>query len=207
METRERGRGPRGPHGQGNRHGDHAGRRADGAIGHRGRGGPRVGPGDVRAALLLLLDDEPGHGYQLIQRIAAQSAGLWQPSPGSVYPALQQLEDEGLIQAEQDEGRRVFHLTEAGRAYVAERRDALAAARDAVTAAVDDGVPALRDLFEQVGAALRQVERAGTTDQIAAARRLLDETRRGVYRILAGDEGVAVGATTSPAAAPPATGA
>ena len=179
-ESRERphrvcGEGP----GPGHHHGGHGGRR-----GHHAR---RVGPGDVRATLLLLLDEAPGHGYQLIQRTVAGSAGLWQPSPGSVYPALQLLEDEGLIRAEQDAGRRVFHLTPDGRAYVTAHRDELTATRAAVTSGIADGVPALRDGLAQVGAALRQVEQIGTAGQVAAARRLLDDTRRGIYRILAGD--------------------
>ena len=77
-----------------------------------GRRGPRVRRGDVRAAALALLAEEPRNGYQLIQEIAERSGGVWQPSPGSVYPALQQLEDEGLIQAETPEGgRKRYALT------------------------------------------------------------------------------------------------
>jgi DNA-binding PadR family transcriptional regulator len=75
---------------------------------HGRRNSLRVGRGDVRAATLLLLAEQPAHGYQIIQQVSERSAGRWQPSPGSVYPALQLLEDEGLVTAEQQEGRRVF---------------------------------------------------------------------------------------------------
>ena len=160
--------------------GDHRGYR----FGH----GPHVGRGDVRSAALALLADGPRHGYQIIQEIGERSSGVWRPSPGSVYPALQLLEDEGLIQAEQVETRRVFHLTDAGKAYVADRRAELIAVWNSVSETVDDSMVELRDLYEQVGAALRQVVRAGSKQEIAAARQLLITTRRQLYRILADAE-------------------
>src|SRR5437763_1150967 len=172
----------------GGRGGGHGGR---GGHGRRG-GGVRVGKGDVRAATLLLLAEQPLHGYQIIHLIEEQSQGLWRPSAGSVYPALQLLEDEGLVQAEPVEGRRVYHLTEAGRAYVEERRDELTAARDAVTATVGEGWVALHDLLDQVDTALRQVAQVGTPGQRAAASALLVSTRRQLYRILAEDADDAV---------------
>jgi Transcriptional regulator PadR-like family len=100
----------------------------------RGRGGPRGfgGPwgrhggrrprGDVRAAILVLLDEEPRNGYGIMQEIEERSAGAWRPSPGSVYPVLQQLEDEGLVRAAQTGERKLMELTEEGKAYVDERR-------------------------------------------------------------------------------------
>src|SRR6266567_6839701 len=154
----------------------------------RGRDGVRVGRGDVRAATLLLLAEQPSHGYQIIQQVSERSGGIWQPSPGSVYPALQLLEDEGLVGAEQNEGRRVFHLTDAGRTYVEEHRSELTEAWKSVVESTDDGGQELRDLFHQVGTALRQVVHEGTATQIAAARTLLVATRRQLYRILAEDE-------------------
>jgi DNA-binding PadR family transcriptional regulator len=102
-----------------------------------------------------------------------------------VYPALQLLEDEGLIRAEQVETRRVFHLTDAGKAYVAERKAALAAVWNSVSDTVDNSMVELRDLYEQVGVAVRQVVRAGSKQEIAGARQLLVTTRRQLYRILA----------------------
>ena len=89
--------------------------------------GPRVRRGDVRAAILDVLSVEPMNGYQIIQQIAERSGGAWKPSPGSVYPTVQQLEDEGLVEGTETDGRRLLTLTEAGRTYVAEHPDELAA--------------------------------------------------------------------------------
>lgn len=147
--------------------------------------GPHVGRGDVRTAALALLAEQPLHGYQIIQQITERSGGIWRPSAGSVYPALQLLEDEGLVRAEQVESRRVFHLTGTGRTYVDARREELAAVFAAVTDTVDTESRALRDLYEQVGAAVKQVSHAGTQAQITEAQQLLTTTRRQLYRILA----------------------
>ena len=97
---------------------------------HRwGRGpggfGPRARRGDVRSALLLLLEEEPRNGYGLMQEIERRSDGLWRPSPGSVYPALAQLEDEGLVTTVEQEGKRLFTLTDEGRAHVEADRERL----------------------------------------------------------------------------------
>jgi DNA-binding PadR family transcriptional regulator len=170
----------------------HGGRGGGSPFGPRGAGfgrGPHIGRGDVRAATLALLAEGPQNGYQIIQQIAERSGGIWRPSSGSVYPGLQLLEDEGLIQQEMAEGRRVFRLTDAGRAHVEARREELARVWDTVAGRVDDAALELRDLFEQVGAAVAQVARAGNDAEISEARRLLVETRRRLYRILAGDVG------------------
>ena len=137
----------------------------------------------------MLLAEQPLHGYELIQQITARSGGAWRPSPGSVYPALQLLEDQGLIRGEQAEGRRVYHVTEAGSSYIEQRRDELAAAWAGVTAGGDDPARELRDLFEQLGGAVRQVVHAGTEMQIAGAREVLTNARRQLYRLLADDPG------------------
>ncbi|GCE22935.1 PadR family transcriptional regulator [Dictyobacter kobayashii] len=174
----------RGPHGEG-----HGGPEHRGPRGRRGeRGGPRIGRGDVRSATLLLLAENPSHGYQIIQQVGERSGGLWQPSPGSVYPALQMLEDEGLIKAEEQEGRRVFQLTEAGQAYVAEHKDELSTVWKSVTDTVDNSQLELQDLFHQLGKAVRTVAQEGTPTQIAAARELLGNTRRQLYLILASED-------------------
>ena len=135
----------------------------------------------------MLLAEQPLHGYELIQQITTRSGGAWRPSPGSVYPALQLLEDQGLIRGEQTEGRRVYHLTEAGRTHIEQHRDELAEAWAGVTATRDDPARELRDLFEQLGGAVRQVVQAGTEPQIAAAGEVLTSARRQLYRILADD--------------------
>jgi DNA-binding PadR family transcriptional regulator len=147
--------------------------------------GPRARRGDVRAALLLLLEEEPRNGYQLIQAIEQRTGGVWRPSPGAVYPALQQLEDEGLVRAEEADGRRVFQLTDEGRAYVEENRERLRAPWDAVTEAGTGDVGELRQLVFGLFAAVRQVAHAGTEQQIAEAKRILGEARRALYRTLA----------------------
>src|SRR6185369_7237222 len=85
--------------------------------------GQRAKRGDIRSAILKLLAEEPRNGYQIMQALEERSRGTWRPSPGSVYPALSQLEDEGLVRSEESEGRRLYHLTDAGREYVAERPD------------------------------------------------------------------------------------
>ena len=99
--------------------------------------GPRARRGDVRAALLVLLAEEPRNGYQLMEEIESRSGGAWRPSPGSVYPALAQLEDEALIRSDESAGRRSFELTDEGRTYVADNREALGSPWDEA----GDGVP------------------------------------------------------------------
>ncbi|HLX47372.1 MAG TPA: PadR family transcriptional regulator [Streptosporangiaceae bacterium] len=150
---------------------------------------PRVKRGDVRAAALALLAEEPRNGYQIIQEIAERSGGVWQPSPGSVYPALQQLEDEGLIRAESmDSGRKGFSLTEAGRAYVAEHGDEVAEPWAVVAGREHGGVREMRELIGQLAMAAMQVTSAGSDAQVAEAQRILSATRRSLYRILATEE-------------------
>ncbi len=168
--------GPGGPFGPG------------GPGGHRGRGrgrGGRARRGDVRAAMLLLLDEQPQNGYQLIQEIERRTEGIWKPSPGSVYPALQQLEDEGLVRATESEGKRAYELTAEGREYVATSREELGNPFEAATGGMDEGVFDLRGLMFQVGAAAMQVAAAGHTDE---ARKILADTRRALYKILAEDD-------------------
>src|SRR3954470_14219920 len=125
--------------------------------GHRGGGrggrGGRGRPGDVLAAMLVLLDEQPQNGYQLIQEIERRSDGMWKPSPGSVYPALQQLEDEGLVRASETEGRRTYDLTPEGREYVEANREELGTPWAAMAGGMDEGVLDLRGLIAQVAGA------------------------------------------------------
>jgi DNA-binding PadR family transcriptional regulator len=148
--------------------------------------GPKVGRGDVRAAILALLAEEPMHGYQIITELTERSGGVWRPSPGSVYPTLQALEDEGLIKADKAEGRRVFDLTVAGLKVAKEAGDGPAPWEDAAQDA-DRGLVDLRNLTFQVGAAIMQVAQAGSAEQIKAAQGILTETRRRIYQVLAED--------------------
>jgi DNA-binding PadR family transcriptional regulator len=150
--------------------------------------GPRARRGDVRAAALILLAEEPRNGYQLMQEIEQRSGGVWRPSPGSVYPALSQLEDEGLVRAEERDGRRTFVLTEAGRAYVDERRDELVAPWDEMSESVGDDVGSLFAELRQVGMAAAQIAHIGTPRQVEQARTALAAVRRSLYSLLAEDE-------------------
>ncbi|MGF1655253.1 MAG: PadR family transcriptional regulator [Actinomycetales bacterium] len=149
--------------------------------------GPRARRGDVRAAVLVLLEDGPQHGYQLITEFERRTNGRWKPSPGSVYPVLQQLADEGLVRPEEVDGRRLFHLTDAGRAAATEARERhgerLWGDADEPTGAQ----PPLVDTFVGLAGAAWQVLQTGDDAQVERAREILDETRKAMYRILAED--------------------
>jgi DNA-binding PadR family transcriptional regulator len=156
--------------------------------------GPRARRGDVRAAALALLAEQPLNGYQIIQEISERSGGVWRPSPGSIYPALQQLEDEGLIRAEAGEGgRRAFQLTDEGHTYVEAHPDELNAPWDLVAGSAGGAAIEMRHLIGQVAMAAFQVISAGSDAQAAQARKLLTDTRKALYRILAADEDEAPG--------------
>ncbi|GAA2871323.1 hypothetical protein GCM10010472_30800 [Pseudonocardia halophobica] len=174
--------GPGGPFGRGFGPGGRGfgpDRRGPGGRGRRGRG-------DVRLAVLALVAEQPRHGYEIIQEIAERSGGRWKPSPGSVYPTLSQLEDEGLVRAEQTDGRRVVHLTEAGTAYVEEHREELDKVWSAFDGEEEDGPDAaLWQQLAQLHAAAQQVMATGTPEQIATATEALTEARKTIYRLLA----------------------
>jgi DNA-binding PadR family transcriptional regulator len=155
--------------------------------------GPFGGPppqkakrGDVRAAILSLLIEGPHNGYQIIQEVEQRSDGSWKPSPGAVYPALQQLADEGLIRGEESEGRKTFALTDEGRAYV-EANPPLAPWTEMTYSFPGDLASVFKEAA-QLGTALVQVVQAGTPSQVAEATRLVTETRRRLYGILAEDQ-------------------
>nr|WP_228808452.1 PadR family transcriptional regulator [Nocardia otitidiscaviarum] len=153
----------------------------------RGRGG-RGRRGDVRAAILLLLQERPMHGYELIQQIRERSEDVWRPSPGSIYPALAQLEDEGLVIIEKVSGRKTAKLTEAGAAYVEEHRSELGDPWQEVKDGVGDQTLDLRGLVGQLMGAVAQVAAVGTPAQAAKAAEVLTEARKSLYRILAEDD-------------------
>jgi len=163
-----------------------------GPFGFGGPGGPfgrggRARRGDVRAALLTLLAEEPRNGYQLMQEIERRSDGVWRPSPGSVYPALQQLEDEGLVRSEETDGSKRFVLTDAGREAAAAAA-AEGAPWDAASESVDSDAWELFGVARQVGMAIFQIAQVGTAEQLASAREVLTNARRSLYGILAEDE-------------------
>src|SRR3954464_14299511 len=145
--------------------------------------GKRARRGDVRAAVLLLLEEEPRNGYQLMQELEERSGGAWRPSPGSIYPALSQLEDEGLVRSDENAGRRAFQLTDAGRAYLEENREALGSPWDDVGGDLPEGLVELRKLMMQLGMATMQVAQAGDEAQTAEAHKVLEEARRSLSRL------------------------
>ena len=185
--------GPRGPHGgHGGSWGGH--RRGGpppwvaGLLGlaqGAGSRGPRVRRGDVRSAILDVLAVEPMNGYQIIQQIAERTAGAWKPSPGSVYPTVQQLEDEGLVEGMEGAGRRLLRLTEEGQRYVEEHPDELAATWRTFEEPAEDSTPDLKPVIGQVMSAVWQVVTSGTRQQQAEAAEILADTRRRLYGLLA----------------------
>ena len=159
--------------------------------GHRGpRGGGRRRRGDVRLALLMLLSlDSPMNGYQLMQGLEERSDGRWRPSPGSVYPALAQLEDEGLIHSVDTEGEsgRAFELTDKGREQLAERGEQKPPWEPEQD---DEGNPRY-EIRRSIGGLVRtaaHVFQDGTAEQVDEALKILEEAKRKLYRLLAGDE-------------------
>lgn len=156
------------------------------------RGGGRRGPGgrarrgDVRAALLALMAERPMHGYEMIQELDERTGGAWKPSPGSVYPTLTMLEEEGLVTAEEVDGKRRFTLTEAGTATQAEREGP--APWEQVVNDADPAVFELRDVLGSTMSAVKQVFRVGTPAQQAKAAEILVDTRRRLYEVLASEE-------------------
>jgi DNA-binding PadR family transcriptional regulator len=156
--------------------------------GFPGPRGHRARRGDIRIALLVLLAEEPRNGYGLMQEIESRSDGAWKPSPGSVYPALQQLEDEGLVRREESEGQRLFHLTDAGREYVAERGEDERAPWDVAADEVDDLQRTLHNEFRTLAMAYAQLAKSGSDAQLEAASKELANTRRALYGILADEE-------------------
>jgi len=161
-----------------------------GGPGGRKRGGrSRAGRGDVRITILILLDEGPANGYQLMQEIEQRTNGAWKPSSGSIYPALQQLEDEGIVQTTEGEGRKMFALTEEGRQHVREHRAEWTAPWEGIEEEEGDSQESarIRDVITQLAMAYMQVIQVGTESQRAEAARVLVGARQALYRILAGD--------------------
>jgi DNA-binding PadR family transcriptional regulator len=180
----------RGAEREAHRHGDRGRGRS-----HRGRrgfgppfeGGRRAGRGDIRAAVLALLEEQPMHGYQIIQELGERSGGAWTPSPGSIYPALQLLQDQGLVTAEERDGKRVFTLTAAGREEAASRGDG-PTPWEAVARGESDSYAQLRAGMGQLAVAVHQIAGAATETQVGKAVQVLGTARRELYRLLAEDE-------------------
>jgi DNA-binding PadR family transcriptional regulator len=149
--------------------------------------GPKASRGDVRAAILALLREGPRNGYQIMSEIEERTNGAWRPSPGAVYPALQALADEGLIAGEESAGRRTFGLTDAGREYVERNPEMARGTWESAEQQEAWQVPGLFTEAARLGGGIMQIAHAGTPAQVRAAERLLERTRRELYRILADD--------------------
>ena len=162
----------------GGRHGHHGGHHHDafgppwgrfrggGWFGPQGRG--RVRRGDVPLALLAVVAEQPRHGYDLIRELQERSGGMWHPSPGSIYPTLQMLEEQGLLSSEEVDGKRVYSITDEGRAHLEERR-------------------AKSGEVSQLGGSVMQVARAGDPEQVERVSAIVTEARKKVYAILSED--------------------
>jgi DNA-binding PadR family transcriptional regulator len=190
--------GPGGGRGR-HRHRGFGGGQEGGWGGFGGGGGPRgrgrkARRGDIRTAALLLLAEEPRNGYQIMQEVQERSDGVWRPSPGSVYPALAQLEDEGLIRSQESDGRKLFALTDDGRANLKERGEDKPAPWEQMSGDVSDSAHELGKLMREVAFAFAQVMRTGSEAQMSSAREVLAAARRDLYRILADGEPEAAGA-------------
>jgi DNA-binding PadR family transcriptional regulator len=152
-----------------------------GGRGH-GRGRHRVRRGDVRSAVLALLDDRPMHGYEMIQELEERTGGRWTPSAGSIYPTLQLLEDEGLVTPEEVDGRKVYSLTEAGKEAAPNRTEGGRPWEQG-----DEDSPrfeARKEMFKLMGAA-KQLARADDEEQLTKAAEILRDARRKLYGLLA----------------------
>lgn len=151
----------------------------------KGRGRRRKG--DVREAVLVLLAERPMHGYEMISELGERTEGVWRPSPGSVYPTLQMLEDEGLVHGEKADGRRMYALTDSGREHV-ERREGRPAPWEEVTEGISPAAMNLRGEIASVAGAAGQVMMVGSREQQNRALEILAEARRRLYGILAEDD-------------------
>jgi DNA-binding PadR family transcriptional regulator len=185
--------------GHGHRHCGHGGYRrhrhgdfGEGPFGpgSGGRGGWRKARrGDIRTAALLLLAEEPRNGYEIMQLVEERSNGVWRPSPGSVYPALAQLEDEGLIRSQELDGRKVFAITDEGRALLAQRGADRPAPWEEMSRGAGGDYAQIGKLVREIAFAFKQIARTGSLTQLASARDVLVQTRRDLYGILAdGDD-------------------
>ena len=162
-----------------------------GPRGNRGRGGPRVRRGDVRVAILGVLKDAQDegqsdlNGYQVISEIEEKTAGAWKPSPGSIYPTISQLEDEGLVEVVREGGKKVLRLTADGNTWVTDHADEVEAVWRAFEDTDGTEVQDLKKVLKQTMGAVGQVFSTGTPEQRQQAVEILDDTRRQLFKLLA----------------------
>jgi DNA-binding PadR family transcriptional regulator len=149
------------------------------------RGGGRMRRGDIRTALLATLAEGPGHGYDVMQSLEEKTGGLWRPSPGSVYPTLQLLEDEGLVRSSERDGKKVYEITDAGRAEAQRRIDEAGGTPWDLAGRGTTGAGQLRGASAQLHLACKQIAIAGDPDQLERAVEIVQDARKRLYQLLA----------------------
>ncbi len=159
---------------------------------HRGdwdgrRRGGRMRRGDIRTAVLVVLSEEAGHGYDVIQRLEERTGGAWRPSPGSIYPTLQLLEDEGLLRSTERDAKRVFEVTDQGREEAARRVEEAGGTPWELAGADDARVGDLRGAMRQLFLAAKQVGMSNDRDRVERATEILKRARKEIYMLLAED--------------------
>lgn len=155
--------------------------------GGRGRGGSGRSRGDIRSAILVLLAEQPRHGYELIRAVEERTGGAWAPSPGSVYPTLQVLTDEGLVVIDEVDGRRTASLTDAGRAWVDEHGEVEERVFERARGG-DEGRELREEIAALTEAAVHVARRSGAEGAPAKVTAILAEARRDIYRLLTEQE-------------------
>jgi DNA-binding PadR family transcriptional regulator len=138
--------------------------------------------GEVGLALLIALLDGPGHGYELIQALEAKTDGRWRPSPGSVYPSLQMLADQGYVTATEEDGKRVFSITDAGREHAEEHVASHGYPWDTMDGS---GHGALRVAVRDLHMAAKQVGVTGSPEAVERATQIVTQARKDIYQLLA----------------------
>lgn len=155
--------------------------------GRRGRdwgGEQRTPRGDIKYILLTLLAEQSGHGYELIKQLEARCGGFYRPSPGSVYPTLQLLEEGGYLTSEQIEGKRVYTITDSGRELLAERGNQV----NLLDRNKPQQLIELQEALSDLSAAVMQVARSSNSNRVSRVREILHRVKREIYTILAEEE-------------------
>jgi DNA-binding PadR family transcriptional regulator len=165
----------------------HRGHRHDGEGWEGRRRGGRMRRGDIRTALLAILAEEPGHGYDVIQRLEEKTSGAWRPSPGSVYPTLQLLEDEGLVRSGEHNAKRVYEITDEGRAEATRRVEEAGGTPWEIAGRNDTRVGEFRNAARQLFVASKQVSMSGNQEQVERMLEILKRARKEIYTMLAED--------------------
>jgi DNA-binding PadR family transcriptional regulator len=169
------------------REGGHRGRHRSHEPWEGRRRGGRMRRGDIRTAVLAVLAEEPGHGYDVIQRLEEKTAGAWRPSPGSVYPTLQLLEDEGLVRSVERDSKRVYEITDLGRSESTRRVDEAGGTPWDLAGRDDDRIGELRDAGRQLLIAAKQVSASNDSQRLERTIAILKRARKEIYTMLAED--------------------